>query len=103
MLNAWYLDDVRPVPDGMLLLRSYTEFIEALSDCTRLPKLISFDHDLGTEKSGYDCAYLLVEYCLKRDLDLPEVRVHSANLVGAKAILDLINNFERLKVIYGTL
>ena len=101
MFNAWYLDDVRPVPDGMFLIRSYDEFVEALNNCTKLPKLISFDHDLGTKESGYDCAYLLVEYCLKRGLNLPEVKVHSANPVGAKAIMDLINNFERMKEIWN--
>ena len=58
------------------------------------PNFISFDHDLGLEESGYDCAKWLVDYCLDHNLHLPEFEVHSQNPVGKENILALLNNFK---------
>ena len=59
-----------------------------------LPDIISFDHDLGVEKSGKDAANFLVEYCLDNDLPLPEFYAHTANPVGEKNIMGLLINFK---------
>jgi len=71
-----------------------------------LPDFISFDHDLAdehyydaingfprdlaTEKTGYECAKWLVEYCVKKGLKIPEFAVHSMNPVGAERIFSLL-------------
>lgn len=54
-MKKLYLDDLRSVPKGFILVRSYTEFIFYIQQ-NGLPDFISFDHDLGTDKSGFDCA-----------------------------------------------
>ena len=80
-----YLDDLRPTPEGFERVYSYEEFVAYL---------ISFDHDLGEEFSGYDCAKYLVDYCLDRQLPLPDFAVHSQNPVGKENIERLLNNFK---------
>lgn len=90
-----YLDDVRTVPDGFVLVKNYEEFIEHINQ-NGLPELISFDHDLGEEKTGYDCAKWLVEYCLNNKQTLPKYNVHSQNPVGKENIEMLFINFIKL-------
>ena len=62
-MKRLYLDDLRPIPEGFDGVRSFEEFVGYVT-ANGLPDYISFDHDLGEEKSGYDCAKWLVEYCL---------------------------------------
>ena len=82
------------------IVRSYTAFTEFILK-NGLPSVISFDHDLSwehyphdglslapidyekyTEKTGYDCAKWLVNYCVTNNLELPDYYVHSFNPVG---------------------
>jgi hypothetical protein len=83
-----------------------------------LPDIISFDHDLADshytpnhlwdnyeeskkwqeaqtheEKTGYDAAKWLCEYCHTNKKSLPICYVHSANPVGADNIKHYINNY----------
>lgn len=89
-----YLDDLRPTPEHFKRVYSYEEF-EAFILENGLPKLISFDHDLGEGKTGYDCAMFLVEFCLDHNLKLPDYFIHSQNPVGKENIEKLLENFER--------
>lgn len=91
-MQKLYLDDLRPIPQGFVGVRSYTEFVVYI-ETKGFPDFISFDHDLGLEESGYDCAKWLVDYCLDHNLQLPEFEVHSQNPVGKENILALLNNF----------
>ena len=50
-----YLDDLRNTPEGFERVYSYEDFVAYLEQ-KGLPNFISFDHDLGEEFSGYDCA-----------------------------------------------
>ena len=88
-----YLDDLRPTPEGFERVYSYSDFIAYLK-YKGLADFISFDHDLGEEFSGYDCAKYLVDYCLDRQLPLPDFAVHSQNPVGKENIERLLNNFK---------
>jgi len=99
------------------IVRSYNEFVEIISKFG-LPKHISFDCDLDSEehypwcaltalyfergeipyhlykeKTGYDAARWLVEYCKERDLDLPTWTVHSMNVLAAKHTKDYLKNY----------
>lgn len=78
-----YLDDLRPIPKGFIEIRSYLAFTEYITQ-NGLPDYISFDHDLGLEQSGFDCAKFLVNYCLDNKLKLPEFTVYSQNPVGKR-------------------
>jgi len=71
---------------------NYADFVEYITQ-NGLPDFISFDHDLGEDESGYDCAKYLVEYCIEHNLQLPKFSVHSQNPVGKENIERLLNNF----------
>jgi hypothetical protein len=123
MNKKLFLDDVRQVRDacyympnprvywdeGWDIVRDYNEFVGYIEK-NGLPDLISFDHDLADEhytepwnvvnhpykeKTGFECAKWLVEYCLDNSLKLPEFLVHSANPVGADNIKRYLENAKK--------
>lgn len=73
-----------------LVVRSYERFVQVI-DANGLPDLISFDHDLGVGKSGYDCAKYLENLILAQGR-IPEFYVHSMNPIGRQNILCYMNN-----------
>jgi hypothetical protein len=101
---------------SIIWVLNYEEFIEWIRK-NGLPEMICFDHDLGEDvaiklvskgfnkkkarevkklaKSGYDCAKWLVDYCLDRDLQIPDWNVQSANPVGKENINGLLNNAKK--------
>jgi hypothetical protein len=114
-----YLDDVRtPKSDGWDIVRSYDEFVNYI-EINGVPDEISFDHDLSREhtkyffdngghknppnplegkfeeKTGYDAAKWLCDYCWTNGIPLPKCNVHSANPVGSDNIKFLLKNFEK--------
>ena len=62
-----FLDDLRPTPEDFQRVYTYDEFL-AFVTLHGIPAYISFDHDLGPGKTGYDCAKFLVDYCLANDI-----------------------------------
>ncbi|WP_294302925.1 cyclic-phosphate processing receiver domain-containing protein [uncultured Chryseobacterium sp.] len=92
--------------EGWYIARNYQAFVDRILE-KGLPEMISFDHDLAdehylepnsreyVEKTGYDCAKWLVEYCMDHCLDLPEYYCHSMNPVGKQNIESLLNNFKK--------
>lgn len=46
--------------------------------------------DYGSEKTGYDCAKFLVDFCANNGYKFPDYEVHSMNPVGGKRIRDYI-------------
>lgn len=107
MKKILWLDDFRNPKDylngdyDIVWVKDYEEFCHHI-DNNGLPDIICFDHDLGYEKSGYDCAKYLVHYCQQNNLDIPQYDIQSSNVVG-KIISEvywktgteflLINNF----------
>lgn len=87
-----FLDDERLPPEyqGYILARSFEDF-KYYIDEIGFPDKVSFDHDLGEEKTGLDCIkYLfkkLIE-CYEGNTFIPECTVHSMNPVGKKNIED---------------
>ena len=100
---------------SIIWVKSYTQFIEHIIN-NGLPTAICFDHDLGLEvafkaresgmskresrklkqfeKTGYDCAKWLVDYCIDNNEKLPEWNCQSANPVGKDNINALLNNYK---------
>ena len=91
-MKKLYLDDLWVTPEGFGRVYNYADFVEYITQ-NGLPDFISFDHDLGEDESGYDCAKYLVEYCIEHNLQLPKFSVHSQNPVGKENIERLLNNF----------
>lgn len=99
-----------------VIVRSYDEFVKTITK-NGLPSLISFDHDLADEhyhsddqpwstefsidyfsykeKTGYECAKWLCDYCLDNNVKLPETKVHSLNQVGGSNIRYYLSNFKK--------
>lgn len=94
------------------IVRSYDEFVKYITQ-NKMPFFISFDHDLGrehytfayekeipydtfTEKTGYDCAKWLVDYCMDNNIKCPNFFSHSMNPVGRKNIHNLLSSFEKI-------
>jgi hypothetical protein len=101
------------------IVRNYEEF-RSFIELNGLPKFISFDHDLAdthytpehlwtdyekskewqdrqvhSEKTGYECAVWLVNYCRKNRVKLPRYYCHSMNPVGKDKIIKALEDFAR--------
>lgn len=89
-----WLDDERPVSkqfnNGCAeIATSYDEAIDIFLDLNDGNDIcISFDHDLGTDKTGYDFAKWLVEHYVTGYFT-----VHSMNPVGRENIRQLLNHY----------
>ena len=118
-----FLDDMRVPSDVFIytreqiylsdwyIVRNYDEFVEYIKN-NDIPHLISFDHDLGKEhyehqtninyddfkeKSGYDCAKWLINYCIDNNLELPQdILIHSMNIIGGDNIQSLFTTYNKV-------
>ena len=94
------------------IVRSYDAFVKEVRLCG-LPIYVSFDHDLADEhykeyfqtsgvfrysqmreKTGFDCAKWLANYCATNRLPFPIHFVHSLNPIGRDNISSYIENFK---------
>lgn len=91
-----YLDDLRSTPENFERVYDYDEFVNFINK-NGVPEFVSFDHDLGEGKTGFDCAKFLVEFCLDNGVSDINFQVHSQNPVGKENIEKLLDNFNRLK------
>ena len=100
------------------IIRNYYDFVKIIEK-NGLPEIISFDHDLGPvafqkalgisirpfnkiqeeEKTGYDCAKWIIDYCDKNNLQLPKYTVHSMNFIGKQNIITLLERYKEWKQI----
>ncbi|MFK7755298.1 MAG: cyclic-phosphate processing receiver domain-containing protein [Flavobacteriales bacterium] len=114
MKKILWLDDLRnpfidlegttPKKEGIIeWVLNYEQFVQWIEKFG-LPSVISFDHDLAdidgdsanhSEKTGFDCAKWLSEYCQDNGKILPTFYVHSANPVGAENIINFLNNHKK--------
>ena len=88
-----YLDDIRHAPPGWVQAYDYPGAIAALR--TGKVTEISFDHDLGQGKFGYDVVCWLEEAVNDNGFPMPIMRVHSDNSPGRKRIQACINAIKR--------
>ena len=91
-------------PKEVIWVKSYKDFVSWITK-NGLPEAICFDHDLGdldinnatyVEKTGYDAAKWLVEYCIESRDKLPLYNVQSANNVGKENIIRYLENYKKL-------
>ena len=94
-----WLDDFRTpaIPDDetVFWLKNYNEFVSCvmglgtkISNC-----IVHFDHDLGEEKSGYDCAKWLIDWCLGHGYIAPDYDIQSSNPVGRQNIESVFKSY----------
>ena len=102
--GATWIESYSPIGTNVdvIWLKSYDEF-EYYIDEYGLPDAICFDHDLGDEssdeKNGYDCAALLVDYCMDYELDIPKFAIQSSNPSGAENIRSFLHSYHNHYVI----
>ena len=100
------------------VVRNFDEFKNHI-ETNGMPFFISFDHDLADthytlehlwtdydkskewqdkqfhiEKTGYECAVWLVDFCIDNNLPLPKYYCHSMNHVGKDKIVGLLRSFQ---------
>ena len=119
-----FLDDERrpsqvkwvQLPLGpFITVRNYKAFVKYIEQYG-VPSFVTFDHDLGDEhyaagiartaptydsykeKTGYDCAKWLVNYCCEKGVKFPDYEVHSMNIIGKQNIIQYIENFNRVEL-----
>jgi len=97
-----YLDDLRPPPDETWVVARSVPAAWYYICTYGLPRLMSLDHDLGTDVDAPVLLHSLIEAYLDRDEDRRfegvraiELRVHSANPIGAENLRQLWANFLR--------
>jgi len=94
------------------IVRNYDQFISTIL-AKGFPHFICYDHDLAdchykdafgnkeidynkySEKTGYDCAKWLVQYCVNRNVKHPPFIVHSLNPIGKKNIELYIESYNK--------
>ena len=85
-----YIDDLRePLISEAEWVKTYNETVSVLRS---IPKdcclMVDFDHDLGSDRTGYDIALWLVE-----NEYTGMFRVHSMNPVGRNNIRSLLTHY----------
>lgn len=108
--SAYYLDNPIYVNLEWIIVRSYDEFVnDTLTN--GLGDGYSFDHDLAdthyahqnnidydvfSEKTGFDCAKWLINYCIDNQKELPTtILIHSMNPAGSLNIKSLFDSYKK--------
>ena len=84
MKRRLWLDDIRHPPDtSWWWVRTYEEAVEYLQRWQVVE--VSLDHDLGTQRTGYDVACYIEQQAFNGELQEPiKWYIHSQNTVGAE-------------------
>lgn len=79
-----YVDDLRQVPKNFEIARTYEEAIKILKNNTI--DILSLDHDLGEEKTGYD----IVKYICQNNCKVKRVYLHTFNPIGRENMYQVL-------------
>lgn len=107
MVSAYSYTKYKPFKDeDWIIVRNYDEFVKCVQK-RGIPKLVAFDHDLSyehyrtndiekfIEKTGFDCAKWLCDYCMENNCKFPDYYIHSMNTVGKINIKNYIENYKK--------
>lgn len=104
-----------------VIVRNYNEFVRTI-ERDGLPQSVTFDHDLAdehykeysaahdkkvlsygkiryeifNEKTGYDCAKWMANYCVDKGLPIPPYYTHTLNGVGAANISSVLESARKV-------
>lgn len=88
-----FLDDERTPPADVLLCRDADHAIALIE--TGNIKVISFDHDLGTKKTGYDVAKHIEKLVKVGRIAMPDWHIHSASPGDRRMIKTTMESAQR--------
>jgi len=108
MSSAYYYTKYEPFKtEKWEIVRTYDEFVDFIKKYG-CPSIVAFDHDLADEhynyllnkntykeKTGYDAAKWLCEYCQDNNIKFPKYFVHSMNIIGSENIINYIENYKK--------
>lgn len=109
MASAYYYTNYEPFKtEKWEVVRDYYQFVDWITLNGAENLFVAFDHDLAdehydyeldvntyTEKTGYDAAKWLCEYCQDKHIKFPKYIIHSMNLVGTENIHKYIENYKK--------
>jgi hypothetical protein len=103
-----------------IVVRSHAEFVQLVIDKYNngeFPELVSFDHDLAhehydqsmyqevdsynekianfREETGNETAKWFVQFCIDKNIKLPECLIHSMNPYGKEKIKQTLKDYDR--------
>ena len=103
------------------IVRNYDDFVKIVEE-RGIPEIVSFDHDLAdehydpdlygsetynkvydsfVEKTGYDCAKWLINYCMDNKKEIPaRILIHSMNPAGSLNIKSLFDTYHKYHKIF---
>jgi hypothetical protein len=95
-IKVW-LDDERKAPSGWIHFKTVPEIISFYEKNHDKIIEMSLDHDLGENTpTGYDFVLWLEEKIhFNKYNNIPDIKVHSANPVGKKRMLQAISSIEK--------
>ena len=109
-------------PYSWVVVKTYKEFVDTITK-KGMPTTVSFDHDLAdehyaeytaahdpkllpenkriryeifAEKTGYDCAKWLANYCVDNNVPLPLYYVHTLNPIGKANIFSVMESARKV-------
>ena len=92
MKTKIWVDDIRPAPNGYVWLKSVNEFIDYMVEHgIQSISVFDFDHDAGDYASDGGDYIKCLDWLEKVGADNINVRVHSANPVGAAKMRQIIS------------
>lgn len=95
-----YLDDIRsPLPsysDWDVIVRNYESCIKILQ--TGKVTELSLDHDLGTEKTGYDVLLWIEFHVVEENFKPPIIWIHTSNPVAQEKMILAV---EKINLLIG--
>lgn len=77
----------------VIRIHNYDEF-ENYIIANGLPEGICFDHDLGGEKTGFDCTRFLTRYCMNYALPLPQYAFQLSDPHGQISMELILQRYE---------
>jgi len=94
-MKLW-VDDIRPAPEGWVWAKTFEAAVDFICGPQPIEEM-SLDHDLGDGPTGYNILCLLESLIFNGfwRKPVPLIHVHSANPVGAKNMLRVIDSIER--------
>ena len=81
------------------ILKSYAEFDKYLTK-HGIPEFVSFDFNLDHEKTGHDCAKLLVQRCLEKNMEKLPGYMYHGDLESGRIIESYLMFYGKHKRIY---
>lgn len=93
-MKIW-LDDIRPAPEGYVLVQSVNEAKKLIERCEKEGikiEVLDLDHDLGDFYPDGGDAIKLLDWLAERESFYP-VAIHTANPVGRENMLRLFKKY----------